>query len=110
MVVDTIPNSYPINSSYYWRPEFFTMNFFFDISPSSLNLFSFMLGMTFAAFLNWYKRVAFRFIIAYFAGLAFFFGAIKPTLQEPVPQQKSILQPGPDYSPPLPMPTPRGYK
>lgn len=77
-----------------------------DISPSSLNLFSFMLGMTFAAFLNWYKRVAFRFIIAYFAGLAFYFGAIKPGLEVPAEAKKSILTPGPEYSPPLP----RGHK
>jgi hypothetical protein len=44
---------------------------FFDISIQSLNLFSFMLGMTYAFFNQSYfgKRIGF-WIFAYFAGLA----------------------------------------
>jgi hypothetical protein len=81
---------------------------FFDISPTTLNLFSFMLGMTFAAFLSWYKRVAFRFIVGYFMALAFYYGAVKPNTTEP--PFKNAFKEAPDYSPPLPMPTPRNYK
>jgi O-antigen/teichoic acid export membrane protein len=50
----------------------------FEITPNALNLFSFMLGMTFASFLSWYKRTAFMYVVGYFMGLAFYYGAIKP--------------------------------
>lgn len=45
----------------------------FIISIQSLNLFSFMLGMTFAAFQSWYGRTAFKYIIFYFASLALYY-------------------------------------
>lgn len=42
--------------------------------------------------------------------LAFYFGAIKPSLQEARPTSKREFAPAPEYSPPLPMPMPRNYK
>lgn len=49
---------------------------FFDIALKSINLFSFMLGMTFASFNGFFKVSAFKYVIAYFALLALYF-AIK---------------------------------
>jgi hypothetical protein len=72
-----------------------------------------MLGMTFAAFLSWYKRVAFRFIVAYFMALAFYYGAVKPNITDTISSpagKKTVFPDAPDYSSPLPMPTPRNYK
>jgi len=54
----------------------------FEISPQFVNLFSFMLGMTFASFLSWYRRTAFMYVVGYFMALAFYYGAIKPNLNE----------------------------
>lgn len=42
----------------------------FDIALKSMNLFSFMLGMTFAAFQSYNKRTTFGFVVGYFACLA----------------------------------------
>jgi len=55
-------------------------SYIFEISVLHLNLFSFMLGMTFASFLSWYKRTSFMFIVAYFMGLSFYYSTIKPIL------------------------------
>jgi hypothetical protein len=85
----------------------------FEISPSTLNLFSFILGMTFASFLSWYRRTAFVYIVGYFMALAFYYGTIKPNLNTtPVqtPKNTSSTLPKSEYSSPLPMPSPRGYK
>jgi hypothetical protein len=82
----------------------------FGISPSTLNLFSFILGMTFASFLSWYNRTAFIYIIGYFMGLAFFYGAISPNIESSPYNSRSTPVPQSDNYPPLPMPTPRGYK
>ena len=82
----------------------------FEISPQTVNLFSFMLGMTFASFLSWYRRTAFMYVVAYFMGLAFYYGAIKPSMSEISKNNLSTLTPKSEYTPPLPMPTPRGYK
>jgi hypothetical protein len=83
----------------------------FDISFDSLNLFSFVLGMTFASFLSWYRRTAFMYIIAYFMGLAFYYGAVKPNIDTvPVDNHKTTLEPKSGYTPPLPIPEPRKYK
>lgn len=81
----------------------------FEISPQHLNLFSFMLGMTFAAFLSWYRRTAFMYIVAYFMTLALYYGAIKPNLGNiDETTAKTTLLPS-EYSPPLPMPTPNEH-
>ena len=87
----------------------------FDISPNTLNLFSFILGMTFASFLSWYRRTAFLYIIGYFMCLAFYYGALRPNLEAPPNRVSKTLSERSersqnDYNPPLPMPTPRGYK
>jgi len=82
----------------------------FDISPSTLNLFSFILGMTFASFLSWYRRTAFMYIVAYFMCLAFFYGAFKPNIETSPYNSRSNSAPQSDNYPPLPLPTPRGYK
>lgn len=42
----------------------------FKITMESLNLFSFMLGMTFAVIQSWYERIAINYVIIYFAALA----------------------------------------
>ena len=78
----------------------------FEISLNNLNLFSFMLGMTFASFLSWYRRTAFMYVVAYFMGLAFYYGTIKPLSDTPV--QPSLTPK--EYSAPLPMPEPRRGK
>ena len=81
----------------------------FEISLNNLNLFSFMLGMTFDSFLSWYKRTAFMYVVAYFMGLAFYYGTIKPITQTPVqPEKPSVSQY--EYTPPLPMPEPKRGK
>jgi hypothetical protein len=80
-------------------------NNIFEISPQALNLFSFMLGMTFASFLSWYRRTAFMYVVAYFMFLAFYYGAIKPNLD--AAPEKTPLTPKSEYSRPLPLPTPK---
>lgn len=80
-------------------------NNIFEISPQALNLFSFMLGMTFASFLSWYRRTAFMYVVGYFMFLALYYGAIKPNLD--TVQEKTPLTPKSEYSSPLPLPTPK---
>ena len=80
-------------------------NSIFEISPETMNLFSFMLGMTFASFLSWYRRTAFMYVVGYFMALAFYYGAIKPNLDNVTPKHVSpTLQPKSGYNKPLPMP------
>ena len=50
----------------------------FDVNFESLNLLSFMGGMTFAAFLNYWRRTAFMYIIAYLVAASLYYGMIKP--------------------------------
>jgi len=76
-------------------------NNIFEISPTTFNLFSFMLGMTFASFLSWYRRTAFMYVVGYFMGLALYYGTIKPMVEVPQLIEKS------EYSKPLPIPEPR---
>ena len=80
-----------------------TNNFsIFEISPEYLNLFSFMLGMTFASFLSWYRRTSFIYVVGYFMSLAFYYGAIKPNID--TPQHINTSSNSIDYKP-LPLPT-----
>ena len=53
---------------------------FFEISLETINLFSIMLGMSFVVLSSlWNGRIQYtRIVFMYLAGLAFYYGAIKP--------------------------------
>jgi hypothetical protein len=51
------------------------------------------------------------YVVAYFMGLAFYYGAIKPNLDVPKTSAKSFVPTEQyEYTPPLPMPKPKGSK
>ena len=52
----------------------------FDVNIYSLNLMSFMIGMCFSAFLSWYRRTAFAYIITYLVILVIYYAMIKPIM------------------------------
>ena len=72
-----------------------------------------MMGMSFVVLSSlWNGRInSTRITFVYLAGLAFYYGAIKPNIDtSPIDNHKTTLEPKSGYTPPLPMPTPRNYK
>ena len=72
---------------------------FFEISIQSVNLFSIMLGMSLVVLSSlWGGRIRYtRIVFAYLAGLAFYYGFLKPiTLQQSPISTASVSQTYPE--------------